>query len=41
VSAALLRTVGLHCGYGTDEIILGVDLEVAPGEIVAVLGPNG
>jgi ABC-type branched-subunit amino acid transport system ATPase component len=37
----ILRTVGLHCGYGSDEIIHGVDLEVAPGEIVTVLGPNG
>jgi neutral amino acid transport system ATP-binding protein len=37
----LLRMVGLHCGYGSDEIIHGVDLEVAPGEIVTILGPNG
>jgi branched-chain amino acid transport system ATP-binding protein len=38
---ALLQTSGLHCGYGADEIIHGVDLEVAPGEIVTILGPNG
>ncbi len=38
---ALLRTAGLHCGYGSDEIIHGVDLEVEPGEIVTILGPNG
>jgi ABC-type branched-subunit amino acid transport system ATPase component len=37
----LLQTVGLHCGYGADEIIHGVDLEVAAGEIVTILGPNG
>ena len=30
---ALLKTSGLHCGYGADEIIHGVDLEVARGEI--------
>ena len=35
---ALLRTAGLHCAYGADEIIHGVDLEIAPGEIVTILG---
>jgi phospholipid/cholesterol/gamma-HCH transport system ATP-binding protein len=39
--SALLKTVGLHCGYGADEIIHSVDLEVAPGEVVTILGPNG
>jgi ABC-type branched-subunit amino acid transport system ATPase component len=38
---ALLKTSGLHCGYGADEIIHGVDVEIAPGEIVTILGPNG
>ena len=38
---ALLKTSGLHCGYGADEIIHGVDLEVVRGEIVTILGPNG
>ena len=37
----LLATSGLHCGYGADEIIHAVDLEVAAGEIVTILGPNG
>lgn len=39
--SALLATSGLHCGYGADEIIHAIDLEVAAGEIVTVLGPNG
>ena len=39
--SALLATSGLHCGYGADEIIHAVDMEVAPGEIVTILGPNG
>ncbi len=39
--SALLKTFGLHCGYGSDEIIHGVDFEVASGEIVTILGPNG
>ena len=39
--SALLNVVALHCGYGADEIIHGVDLHVAPGEIVTILGPNG
>jgi ABC-type branched-subunit amino acid transport system ATPase component len=38
---ALLAVEGLQSGYGADEIIHGVDLEVAPGEVVTILGPNG
>jgi branched-chain amino acid transport system ATP-binding protein len=37
----LLAINGLHTGYGSTEILRGVDLEVRPGEIVAVLGSNG
>ncbi len=39
--SALLQTVGLHCAYGSDEIIHGVDIVIAPSEIVTILGPNG
>jgi branched-chain amino acid transport system ATP-binding protein len=37
----LLSVRGLHAGYGATEILRGVDLAVAAGEIVAVLGSNG
>ncbi len=37
----ILAISGLHTGYGATEILRGVDLEVRPGEIVAVLGSNG
>jgi ABC-type branched-subunit amino acid transport system ATPase component len=37
----LLTATGLHCGYGADEIIHGVDLRIEQGEVVAILGPNG
>ncbi|MER6995641.1 ATP-binding cassette domain-containing protein [Streptomyces sp. NPDC000410] len=32
---------GVHAGYGGAAVLRGVDLRVAPGEILAVLGPNG
>ena len=38
---ALLAISGLRAGYGSTEILRGVDLTVGPGEIVAVLGSNG
>ena len=37
----LLDIRGLCAGYGEIEVLHGVDLTVAPGEIVAVLGSNG
>src|SRR6266487_261177 len=37
----ILAITSLHAGYGATEILRGIDLAVAPGEIVAVLGSNG
>ncbi|MGR3755621.1 MAG: ABC transporter ATP-binding protein [Tranquillimonas sp.] len=38
---ALLRVEGLTGGYGAETVLQGVDLSIAPGEIVAVIGRNG
>jgi putative ABC transport system ATP-binding protein len=32
---------GLHKRFGTTQALAGVDLDLAPGEIVAVMGPSG
>ena len=37
----MLEIRGLHAGYGAIEILRGVDIDVAAGEIVALLGSNG
>ncbi len=39
--AGPLTLRGLRASYGQSEVLHGLDLEVAPGEIVAVLGRNG
>jgi urea transport system ATP-binding protein len=39
--AATLEVSGLRVAYGQSEILHGLDLTVAPGEIVAVMGRNG
>ena len=41
MSEALLAVNGLAAGYGASEVLRGIDLEVAAGEIVTVLGSNG
>ena len=38
---ALLNVQGLKSGYGAVEVLRGVDLQVMPGETVALLGSNG
>ena len=39
--APLLRIADLHAGYRGSEVLFGIDLAIAPGEIVGVLGRNG
>jgi branched-chain amino acid transport system ATP-binding protein len=41
MSDALLSVRGLRSGYGAVEVLRGIDLDVRPGEIVALLGSNG
>ena len=37
----LLECRGLTSGYGTVAVVRDVDLRVEPGEVVALIGPNG
>jgi ABC-type branched-subunit amino acid transport system ATPase component len=41
VAPALLTVGQLRCGYGSNEIIHGIDFAVRQGEVVTILGPNG
>ncbi len=41
MTSALLEVRGVHAGHGAAEVLFGIDLAVAPGEIVGVLGRNG
>jgi ABC-2 type transport system ATP-binding protein len=36
-----VRLRGVHRSFGTVEAVRGIDLTIAPGEVVAFLGPNG
>ena len=37
----VIRIEGLRKSYGTTEVLKGIDLDVARGEVVVVLGPSG
>ncbi|MFN8680623.1 ABC transporter ATP-binding protein [Paracoccus sp. P2] len=37
----MLRISDLHAAYGKAEVLHGIDLEVAPGEVVCLIGRNG
>ena len=37
----LLRVTELHAGYGRAEVLTGLNFELAQGQVVTVIGPNG
>lgn len=37
----LLEVKDCHAGYGTGSILNGIDLTVAKGELIGIVGPNG
>ncbi|HPW12480.1 MAG TPA: ABC transporter ATP-binding protein [Thermomonas sp.] len=37
----MLQVKGLHAWYGTSHVLQGIDLEVAAGELVCLVGRNG
>ena len=38
---AAIELRGLRKSFGTNEVLRGIDLTVAPGEVVCVIGPSG
>jgi polar amino acid transport system ATP-binding protein len=36
-----VELLGLHKAFGELEVLKGIDLEVAPGEVVCIIGPSG
>ena len=38
---AILKVVDLHAGYGQSEVLHGLNVKVAPNEIVAIMGQPG
>ena len=39
--SALLSLVGIGAGYGANQVLRGVSLDVAEGSLTAIIGPNG
>ena len=38
---ALLSLSNINCGYGANQVLRGISLEVAEGSLTAIIGPNG
>ena len=36
-----IQTIGLRKSYGSNEVLKGLDVEIAEGEVVCVIGPSG
>ncbi len=39
--APLVRARNVHKSFGANEVLKGINLDVAPGEVVVILGPSG
>ena len=37
----LVRARNVHKAFGQNQVLKGIDLDVAPGEVVVILGPSG
>ena len=40
-TTSIIEINGLHKAYGRFEALRGIDLQIAPGEVVVVVGPSG
>ena len=36
-----IQTIGLRKSYGSNEVLKGLDVSIAEGEVVCVIGPSG
>ncbi len=41
VAPPAVRIQGLRKSYGNNEVLKGIDLEVSPGEVIAIIGKSG
>lgn len=41
MTQAMLQVKNLHAYYGKSHVLRGVDMEIMPGEVIALLGRNG
>jgi polar amino acid transport system ATP-binding protein len=41
MAAAMVKAEGVHKRFGRLEVLKGISLEVAPGEVMCLLGPSG
>ncbi|MFY4718123.1 amino acid ABC transporter ATP-binding protein [Streptomyces sp. LaBMicrA B280] len=41
MSTPEIRVQGLHKSFGDNQVLRGIDLEIAQGEVVCVIGPSG
>lgn len=37
----MIKISKLNKSYGQNEVLTGIDLEIAQGEVVAIIGPSG
>lgn len=37
----LLEAKSIEAGYGASQVLFGIDLDIRPGEVLALLGRNG